>query len=454
MPQTLHADLEQGRRRLLHAAFMLLVAFSGLSVALSFAGSDLLVPVSDLPVGARLGMFALTVAFTALAWERERNLHRMSERLTAERLLTTALESRLRALEALIAAGDRLDVPLGMDDALRVILDGAIDISGASGGAVEVVDGHSDVVLVQSYRSDPHADGEVLRIPLEAGGTRLAVLKLTAPSGDGGFDPVALEALHRFAGRAAAALHDSGVRDDQRASIAYLRAASFVKSRFLSTVSHELRTPLTSVVGYSSTLARHWTRLSRDQRQEFLGIVHDQGLKLGRLVERLLEAARLELDADLVEPVRHDVRKSVLNALSLFSPTERLHAHLPPAPVIADIDPLVIDQTVSNLVDNALRHTTGPVDVTLATEGATLSLTVSDRGPGLPRRQGIPPRPDLDRSTVAGAGFGLHIVRRMVDQHDGSFELVGEPSGTTAIVKLPARLRSAAEDPAFALHDA
>jgi signal transduction histidine kinase len=446
---SLDADLDRRRRRLMRAAFTLLVGFSGLSVALSFAGSDVLGPVAGYPVGARLGVFALTIAFTALVWERDRGLRRMAERLTTERMLTTALESRLRALEALFAAGDRLEVPLGMDDALRVVLDGAIDISGAAGGTVEAVADHADVALIQSHRRESRVQGDVLRVPLEANGVRYGVLELTPPETPGGFETAALDALQRFASRAASALHDSGVRDGERASVAYLRAASLVKSRFLSTVSHELRTPLTSVVGYSSTLSRHWTRLSTDQREEFLGIVQDQGLRLGRLVERLLEAARLEVDASLIEPVRHDVRKSVLNALSSFPRTERLRVELPPIPVIADIDPMVIDQAVSNLVDNALRHTTGPVEVHLKTWGATIELSVVDGGPGLAPREvdGVPhPGREVDRSSLAGPGFGLHIVRRVVAQHDGTFELESEVPGTRAIVRLPVRLRSVPEE--------
>ena len=452
-----YADVDRGRHRLLRAAFTLLVGFSGLSVALSFAGTDVLGPVTGSPAGARLGVFALTVAFTALVWERDRGLRRTAEQLTTERMLTSALESRLRALEALIAAGERLDVPLAMDDALRVVLEGAIDISGASGGAVEVVADHADVSLIQSHRSQSHDEGDVLRIPLEANGVRFGVLELTPAEGPDAFEPAALDALQRYASRAAGALHDSGMRDQEGASITYLRAASFVKSKFLSTVSHELRTPLTSVVGYSSTLSRHWTRLDAHQRKEFLDIVQEQGLRLGRLVERLLEAARLEVDANLIEPVRHDVRKSVLNALSTFPRTERLRVELPPSPVIADVDPMVIDQAVSNLVDNALRHTRGPVDVTLKSWGASLELTVVDGGPGLGpgEIEGVPhPGGEVDRASIAGPGFGLHIVRRVVAQHDGSFDLVSEASGTTAVVRLPARLRSPADDPALALHDA
>ena len=442
MPHAHQADLERLRRKLLNAAFMLLVAFAGLSVALSFAGNDLLVPARAYPVAARLGVFALTVAFMALVWERERDLRRTTEKLTTERMLTAAFESRLRALEALIAASDRLDVPLGLDDALRVVLDGAIDISGAAGGAVEIAGGHSDIALIQGHRRERHA-GKGLRVSLEANGTRFGVLELTPPAATGGFDPAALEALHRFASRAAAALVDSGVRDHRRASIAYLRAASFVKSKFLSTVSHELRTPLTSVIGYSSTLVKHWGRLSHEQRSEFLDVVQDQGLRLGRLVERLLEAAHLEIDADLIEPVRHDVRKSVLNALSLFPRSERLRTQLPPEPVIAEIDPLVIDQAVSNLVDNALRHTNGLVEVKLVAAGATIEIAVVDRGPGLSPAEldGILHPGRDDRRSFAGAGFGLHIVRRVVAQHDGTFDLVAEAGGTKALVRLPARPR-------------
>src|SRR5918999_1474081 len=182
----------------MRAAFTLLVGFSGLSVALSFAGSDLLGPVTGSPAGARLGVFALTVAFTALVWERDRGLRRTAEQLTTERMLTSALESRLRALEALIAAGDRLDVPLAMDDALRIVLEGAIDISGAAGGAVEVVADHADVALIQSHRRESHDEGDVLRIPLEASGVRFGVLELTPPETSATFEPAALDALHRL----------------------------------------------------------------------------------------------------------------------------------------------------------------------------------------------------------------------------------------------------------------
>jgi signal transduction histidine kinase len=116
--------------------------------------------------------------------------------------------------------------------------------------------------------------------------------------------------------------------------------------------------------------------------------------------------------------------------------------------VIADIDPMVIDQAVSNLVDNALRHTTGPVEVSLETWGATIELAVVDGGPGLAPREvdGVPhPGREVDRSSLAGPGFGLHIVRRVVAQHDGTFELVSEAPGTRAIVRLPVRLRALPE---------
>jgi signal transduction histidine kinase len=432
-------DLERGRRRLLVAVFTLLTGFAGLSMMFSLAAPDLLTPLQNVPLGARLGAFVLTVAFMALVWERERELRRLSGAVTRQQLLIVAFESRVRALEALIAAGDRLNMPLGLDDALSIVLDAAVELTGAQGGEV-LVSEELDGVAVDRSHERPAPSGRILRVPLEAQGKGFGVLELTAPEAADGFDDSAVEVLHLFAGQAAAALNHADIREHHQASVTFLRASNVVKSKFLATVSHELRTPLTSVIGYASTLCKHWDRLPEAQKTEFVESIKDQGMNLGRCVERLLQAVRVELDEVAIEPVRHDVRKSVVNALSLFPQQERLAVNLPEDPVVAEVDPLVVDQAISNLVDNALRFTRGRVEICLEMIDQRLLLSVRDQGGELDSagaRWGPNPENMSEHRVYGGPGFGLHIVRSLVAHHYGSLELKSEGPGTMATIELP-----------------
>jgi signal transduction histidine kinase len=438
------AEIEQRRGRLLGLVSILLGGFALLSVALSFFSADLSASLQLTPAAARWGILVIAGGFIALVVERDRSLRAAADATEKYRTLNTALENRLGVLSSLLDAGDRLNAPLMVQDVLDIVLDAAIDLVGAEGGSVNTYD-EEDIEITIARRHSVTIDAQSLEFvdmvgfPLVVDDRPIGLLQLALPRGAD--DPMLLEVLERFTEGAARTLDRAHLMAKDRASVAYLRAANIVKSRFLQTVSHELRTPLTSIIGYSSTLENHWTRLDEDMKLEFTRSIQEQGTRLKMLVERILEAARVELEGVTVRRIVHDVRRSVERAVASFPYDEsRLDVAMPDAEVNGEMDPFVIEQAVQNLVDNALRYTTGPVRVSLDGYRNSVVISVEDTGPGMAAadlqlvRQ---PLMRVDENIQSGTGLGLHIVATLVADHGGTLEIRSGDEGTTALVKLP-----------------
>ena len=439
------ADIERRRSHLLVSVFLLLAAFATFSVVLSFLDPHALAELHVAPSAARYGVLALAFGFVALVFERDRALKKMAARGERQRLLMASLQNRLDVLESLLEAGDRLNAPLMVHDVLDVLLDSAISLTGAQGGAVSTLDEDETEISVARRHSmtvQPSAleHAELVDLPLMSGDRQVGLVQLALPFDTD--DPVLDAVLKRFAERGAIALERAQLMAKDRASVAYLRAANVVKSRFLQTVSHELRTPLTSIIGYSRTMDLHWERLADETKLEFLRAINEQGGRLKMLVERILEAARVELEGVTVHRLVHDVRRSVERGLAGFPhhDIERLAVGLPDGAVTAEIDPFVVEQSVQNLVDNALRYTTGEVQVSLDYYRDSIVIVVADSGPGVPRSDLdliIQPLGRIDENVQSGTGLGLHIVRTLVTDHGGRLEIASEPTGTRVQVTLP-----------------
>jgi signal transduction histidine kinase len=445
-PQT-RADVERGQGRLLLAVFVLLAGFAGLSVGLSFLGDSFTRPLHLTPTSARIGVLLLTLAFIALVWEREQQLTKSARVLEKQDLLLAAFENRLNVLESLLEAGDRLNAPLSVGDVLKVVLDAAIELVGAEGGSVDFFEeGDADLGVAQTRTTAVHGAGAAperppAMFPLTVDSRTIGELKLHLPPETKALDEVARVVLCRFSDQAARALDKARILAQERASLALLEATNEVKSRFLTTVSHELRTPLTSIIGYSATLENHWKRLQDVQRRDFVHEIRTQGDRLSRVVERMLEAARMQIDGVSIQPGIHDLRASITNALAPFRTEDgsRIQLTLPRAAVHAVIDPIVVEQVVSNLVDNALRYTSGAVRVTLETYQSVVTITVDDDGPGMdPARLPLmlEPLQRIDENVKSGTGLGLHLVKTMVEALGGRGEIRTGPNGTTVTVVL------------------
>jgi Na+/proline symporter/nitrogen-specific signal transduction histidine kinase len=234
-----------------------------------------------------------------------------------------------------------------------------------------------------------------------------------------------------------------------------LKSIDKLKDDFMSSVTHELRTPLTSIRALTE-LMRDSPDMDEPQRQQFLGIVVSESERLSRLVNQVLDMAKIEsghaewLSADV--DMAALLQQAVLNTAELFrerAATVQLHLPLKALPPLrADPDRLL--QVVLNLLSNAAKFVPregGHVDVRLQLQGTQVRVEVQDNGPGVPQaqqalvfekfRQG-----GDDKHRPQGTGLGLPISRKIVEHFGGRLWLqptagAGPGSGACFAFEIP-----------------
>ncbi|MFM0207788.1 HAMP domain-containing sensor histidine kinase [Paraburkholderia sediminicola] len=219
------------------------------------------------------------------------------------------------------------------------------------------------------------------------------------------------------------------------------------RRELIANISHDLRTPLTSLHGYLETLSLKADTLGETERKRYLAIALAQSVKVGRLAQALFELARLEhgnVQPALEQFSLIDLVQDVFQKFEL--PAEARHIELragfpPRLPnVCADLG--MIERVLTNLLDNAIRHTpaNGKIDVDLAHKDGKVSVTVSDTGPGIPaeQREGLFERPFSSGGAHRGGGLGLLIVQRMLQLHHSQIRIIErDGTGTTFCFELP-----------------
>lgn len=226
-----------------------------------------------------------------------------------------------------------------------------------------------------------------------------------------------------------------------------------MREEFLSIASHELRTPLTPLqleLQLLRILLARGTLANMDNRRlaEILESAERQSRRFGRLVDELLDVSRItlgRLDLELDDGV--DLADLVRSVAGRFTP-EFARAATPLVldagrPVVSRCDRSRLDQVVSNLLANALRHGRGgAVEVCVRADGDVARLSVGDHGPGIAQEDQVRL---FERFTRVGSGrghgglgLGLYIVRRIVEAHGGQVGVESAAgAGATFTVTLP-----------------
>jgi len=327
------------------------------------------------------------------------------------------------------------DLAAALVDALR--LASCAILAGAAGRTYEV------------RRTRPETiEGTVVHVAISSGAIEFGTLTASRPDREevGPEDRRLIEAAANqiavYLERARLDAEIAAARLDAERSQA--RAASF------SSVTHDLRTPLASIKTAVTSLLQVDVRFDRAQALELLQTVLEETDRLNRLVGNILGLAQVRSGA--LQPVKEptaldEIVEAVLHRLEPTFGGVRVRTMFRDAPDVP-VDPVLIDQVVSNLLENAVRFSpsAGEVSISVTPWRSGVQVRVADQGPG------IAPE-DRDRvfeaftqlgstapDATGGSGLGLAISRAIVLAHGGRIWIEGTPVGGTAVVfELPAR---------------
>jgi PAS domain S-box-containing protein len=210
------------------------------------------------------------------------------------------------------------------------------------------------------------------------------------------------------------------------------------RADLVSTVAHELRSPLTSVKGFTATLLAKWARFTDDQKLVMLETVNADADRVTRLITELLdvsriEAGRLEVHRELVDiPAR--ARKLIGGRVAAGDAEDKFRVEVRGELPETWLDADKIDQILSNLVENAVRHGAGTVttvvEPTMIARAPGVAVSIRDQGPGVAPDQATRVFRQFWRAKRrGGAGLGLFIVKGLVEAHGGHISAQQAPGG-------------------------
>jgi two-component system sensor histidine kinase KdpD len=296
-------------------------------------------------------------------------------------------------------------------------------------------------------RSDVDAPGGPrTSVPLLAGEASIGTLVAERPAGSRPFsrdDQLFLEAAAR---QATAALDRA--RLDARARIAQLDAeTNQLRAAMFSSVTHDLRTPLASIKAGVTSLLDAAVHHDPTQERELLTTILEETDRLNRLVGNLLDLARIRAGA--LTPTRQPAAMDEIVEVVLARMRPRLAAHtvtadLPPDLPDISVDPVQLDQVLTNLLENAGRHAPegSEIRVSVVWGRDAVQVRIADEGPGIPLRERERVFEAFYRGSSSpetpGSGLGLAISKAVVVAHGGRIWIEdGEGSGCVVAFEIP-----------------
>ncbi|HEY6958822.1 MAG TPA: ATP-binding protein [Candidatus Limnocylindria bacterium] len=227
-----------------------------------------------------------------------------------------------------------------------------------------------------------------------------------------------------------------------------LRRTDELRTALLAAVSHDLRTPLASIIASAGSLRQPDVEWTDAERREFLADIEHEARRLSRIVDNLLDLSRIEAGALRPDRGWYDVSALIddvvgrLRSVTFAHPTDvSVPEELPPIL----LDYVEIDQVLTNLIENAVKHTPAgtPIHVAARVDGSMLVVEVSDDGPGVDPRtlahvfDAFVRGPQGARSTD-GSGLGLAVARGLVEAHGGDIAVENRAGrGVTFRFRLP-----------------
>lgn len=242
-----------------------------------------------------------------------------------------------------------------------------------------------------------------------------------------------------------AALIERRDLQEARARMDSVQRQMRLQDDFVSTITHELRTPLGFIKGYSTSLLRQDTIWDEATQREFLTIIDEETDRLAKLIEDMLESARLHSKTLQFKfsPVRIDsLVRDVAMRINTYHPELVISFDIQPIPSISG-DGMRLSQVFENLFSNAIKYApSSELTIAVSSTADHVRLAFSDKGEGIPqeylpflfeRFYRVP-----GERTVTGTGLGLYICRQIIEAHHGTIwaeSALG--AGTTFLIELP-----------------
>lgn len=220
-----------------------------------------------------------------------------------------------------------------------------------------------------------------------------------------------------------------------------------LRNALLSAISHDLRTPLTRIIGASTALVENNADFSAEEKLDFNRVILDEAQRMSELTSKILDMARLTAGEIILHQewnALEEIVGSALNRLERNLGTRPIRTLLPDNLPLLWVDAVLIEQVLTNLIENAIKYTPegSPIDISAELLADHIVITVSDYGFGIP--QGMEEKV-FDKfyrleseSYQGGVGLGLTLCRAIIEAHDGTIHATNQyGKGASFIINLP-----------------
>lgn len=287
-----------------------------------------------------------------------------------------------------------------------------------------------------------------LYLPLITGKTPVGVVGLDSDKEGPLLTPEQQRLFDALADQAAVAIERIQLVDDvDKASLA--AEADKLRSALLTSISHDLKTPLAAILGAAGTLRDYTDAMSEGDRAELLATIVDESERLNRFIANLLDMTRIETGA--MKPnaslqYLDDIVGVALRRAEKIMSHHRTVTEIPPDLPMLRLDPVLFEQVLFNLFDNAAKYAPAGTTVRVRAweDGQWVVIQVLDEGPGIPSS-------DLERvfdsfhrirkqdQVLAGTGLGLSICKGFVEAMDGAIAAGNRTDGSGAVftIRMP-----------------
>lgn len=284
--------------------------------------------------------------------------------------------------------------------------------------------------------------------PLAQPQTVMAVLAIRFKESSIGFDPQTKAFFDAFRSLIAQTLERLYLAGQVRDATLKAETES-LRNSLLSAISHDLRTPLTRISGAASTLIESGGECSEEEKQDLGKVILEEAQRMSDLTSKILNMARLSSGEIVLHQDWNVVEEIVGSALTRLDKNLQgrpVRTQLPDSLPLVWIDAVLLEQVLVNLIENAAKYTPpgSPIDISAELLPATVRLTVSDYGVGIPK--GMEEklfdkfyRHETETQT-SGVGLGLALCRAVVEAHGGTIKatnLAGK--GAAFMIDLPMR---------------